>query len=441
MNEWLHHRRTKSKIRFDSIPFTASNEWRYESGSLRHATGGFFSIEGVAAHAALPGFDGWQQPIINQPEVGILGFVATPGTHGHDWLVQAKAEPGNVGGVQLAPTVQATYSNYMRRHGGAPTLYLDHFTGGGPLLSDSLQSEQGTRFLRKFNRNAVCGLKARPVTAGDNFAWLATAELRHALVADYAINTDARSVLVSAPWHLLADNGRPFQNGAAIHLAGDLLANSWLAPVPVGLLDEVRRHLSAVRQLLDLRLETCSLDTLSGWQFDDRSIQSADPRYGLEVRHYAVEAPDRERAAWDQPLVLSRAVDTVVLFCRPRNGQLEFMLRPNVEIGLTGGAEFGPSYKHETLLPHPTWLADLVAAGNWRELLSAEQSDEGGRFMQSRCRYVVAELPADWQAPEEGSVVDDPIWVSASALAALCRAPGILTNEARSVISLLLSLA
>ena len=70
-------------------------------------------------------------------------------------LVQAKVEPGNIGYAQLAPTVQATQSNYERVHGSQETPFLDWFLGQrqDAVLDDCLQSEQGSRFLGKFNRN------------------------------------------------------------------------------------------------------------------------------------------------------------------------------------------------------------------------------------------------------------------------------------------------
>ena len=41
------------------------------------------------------------------------------------YLLQSKIEPGNINGVQLSPTVQATKSNYLRKHGGKNTV-LDY---------------------------------------------------------------------------------------------------------------------------------------------------------------------------------------------------------------------------------------------------------------------------------------------------------------------------
>ena len=43
------------------------------------------------------------------------------------YLLQAKAEPGNINKIQISPTVQATKSNYTRVHGGKEIPYLRYF--------------------------------------------------------------------------------------------------------------------------------------------------------------------------------------------------------------------------------------------------------------------------------------------------------------------------
>ena len=69
----------------------------------------------------------WDQPYIDQPEIGLLGLF---GVHIEDkirFALQMKVEPGNRGGTQLSPTVQATKSNQKGVHGGRKVRYLDIF--------------------------------------------------------------------------------------------------------------------------------------------------------------------------------------------------------------------------------------------------------------------------------------------------------------------------
>ena len=54
-----------------------------------------------------PGYDG-----------GILGLLKTNINKTPHYLINAKFEPGNYKFIQLSPTVQATFSNINRTHGG-----------------------------------------------------------------------------------------------------------------------------------------------------------------------------------------------------------------------------------------------------------------------------------------------------------------------------------
>ena len=99
-------------------------------------------------------------------------------------------------------------------HGGASTRFVDWFrhTSSGVTRSDLLASEQGWRFLGKQNRNVV--VTTDPMTGpldGDAWRWLDRATLRATLGMDFTVNTDARSVIATAPWSLLAEDGTPIR--------------------------------------------------------------------------------------------------------------------------------------------------------------------------------------------------------------------------------------
>ena len=65
----------------------------------------------------------WDQPIIVQKEIGILGILKK----NNKYLLQAKFEPGNINKIQISPTVQATKSNYTQVHGGKKVPFLNYF--------------------------------------------------------------------------------------------------------------------------------------------------------------------------------------------------------------------------------------------------------------------------------------------------------------------------
>ena len=186
----------------EQIPLHQLDQWHFTVGRncLEHASGKFFKIEGLRIKTNFGTLPDWDQPIINQPEIGILGILTKVIQGTRYFLMQLKMEPGNINKIQLSPTVQATKSNFSRVHQGKLPPYLGYFNGSSPsgILIDQLQSEQGARFLEKRNRNMVVEVK-EDIPVCENFCWLTLGEIKHLLSMDNLVNMDCRSVLSTIP--------------------------------------------------------------------------------------------------------------------------------------------------------------------------------------------------------------------------------------------------
>ncbi|MDN5805172.1 MAG: NDP-hexose 2,3-dehydratase family protein, partial [Microlunatus sp.] len=209
--EWLVQRQSANTMAVERVPLEGLQSWGFDSasGALTHTSGKFFRIEGLSVTATQGARQAWEQPIINQPEVGILGILARKFGGVLHFLMQAKVEPGNPNGIQLAPTVQATVSNYTRAHKGKEVPYLDYFRTPTrrtvrPIV-DVRQSEQGSWFLRKRNRNMVVETTDE-VPVLDGFAWLTLGDVHDLLSCGDRVSMSARSVLACLP---LATRFRP----------------------------------------------------------------------------------------------------------------------------------------------------------------------------------------------------------------------------------------
>ena len=86
----------------------------------------FFQIFGIKQYQ--DNYEIRQQPIIIQNEIGFLGIICKEINGVLHFLMQAKIEPGNINKIQLSPTIQATKSNFMQKHGGKEPAYLSYFT-------------------------------------------------------------------------------------------------------------------------------------------------------------------------------------------------------------------------------------------------------------------------------------------------------------------------
>jgi len=260
---WFAPLIARARFRVDDMDLADSRAWKLSGGAIRHVSGLFFSVTGVQ----WLGSDGARisQALIEQREIGTLGFVMRAGARGNELLVQAKMEPGNVGVAQLAPTCQATASNAARVHGGEAPPFSTLFApvGGAAPLHESLQSEQGSRFLGKRNRNVLLR-DPGGIEPGPTHRWLPVDDVLSLLAHDFLLNTDARSVLVCSPWETLTGH-RPFSRHATRF--GAELARSHAQHCDRETLVPVRKTLEQLRSTARPP-RTVDLAELDGWRLD-----------------------------------------------------------------------------------------------------------------------------------------------------------------------------
>ena len=409
---WLAERREAHRFRVEPVDLDRLAGWHFtDGGDLRHDTGRFFSVRGLRSRRE----DGsrWTQPVLDQPEIGILGILVTPIDGVLHCLMQAKMEPGNSNVVQLSPTVQATRSNYTRVHQGGAPPYLEHFVAprAGRVLSDALQTEQSSWFLRKRNRNMVVETTAEVPVLPD-FRWLTLAQVYALLRVDNVVNMDARTVLAGLPLPLAAA-GAADRSPAA--LSTDTALLSWLT-------ERRSRH--------RLEQQPCPLGELVDWIRAPDRIERVDRRQ-FSVRGVAVRAGSREVTAWSQPMLRPAARADFALVVRRFDGVPHALMRAHVAAGTLDEIELGPTVQWvpaEDDPPRYAGLVDDAAPGEvrYRTVLS----EEGGRFYHALNRYTIVETAA---APVDQP--DEYRWLSIEQLGALVQIGQLVNVEARSLLA------
>ncbi|MBQ1097257.1 NDP-hexose 2,3-dehydratase family protein [Streptomyces sp. b94] len=434
--DWYAGRVREDVAEVRRIPLAELSGWRSEpgTGNLVHDSGRFFSVEGLAAEDAGGGLPGWDQPVIRQPDIGVLGLVAREFGGVLHFLMQAKNEPGNHNGVQLSPTVQATRSNYTRVHRGAAVPYLEFFQRPERhrVLADSLQSEQGSWFAGKRNRNIVVEV-SEEVEAGEGFRWLTLGQIHRLLAQDDVVNMDARSVLACLPFGGADETApaptallRSCADGAgALHTTGEIL--SWLAGLRAGGGLSVRR---------------VPLDEVRGWKRTEESVTHEDGRF-FRVIGVDVRAAGREVRQWTQPLIEPVAQGVVAFLVTEIGGVVHALVHARTQAGLIDKVELAPTvqcvpsnYAQADRPPPLRFLDEVLGAPPERIRFDSRLSEEGGRFHHAVNRYLIVDWPGDHRIEDETFR-----WVALHQLAGLLRHGQYLNIEARSLVACLHSLA
>lgn len=387
---------------------------------VSHDSGRFFAIRGADVSIVHDGNETrWQQPVIVQPDVGILGLVAAPVDGVLHFLVQAKMEPGNRRLVQVSPTVQATASNFERIHRGSAIPFVDYFQradrpGYIATLVDQLQSEQATRYLRKRNRNAivVVGRSALPAV-DERFRWLTLGDLLALAEGDDLLHMDTRSILGSLPLSMA-----PRQADTEAH--AETLA--WVEAL-------AKRTMVTTREI--------ALRHVEGWSLADGRIVSADPS-PFAVIGVRVAASHREVAAWDQPLVHNADGARITLVVQRRDDAVRALVTAATGMGVRDDVELGPSAVQwpagEREAPLDQRSADVLElAEHGRVRFDNSLPEEGGRFFHSSMHHRIVEVDARAELPPD----DARRWLDLAELRALGRGTSLLNMELRSLLACL----
>lgn len=416
---WFAEQGRVHEYRVDRVPFEALAGWHFhpDTGDLVHESGRFFSITGLQVLLDSGRVREWTQPVIVQPEIGLLGILVKRFNGVPHCLMQAKMEPGNINTLQLSPTVQATRSNYTGVHRGRSVPYVEFFIGPrrGRVLSDTLQSEQGWWFLHKRNRNMVVET-TEDVPLLDGFRWLTLDAIGELLHTDHLVNMDSRTVLASLPYGPPADPTSAHPMREVLRRLTDARA---------------RNHLVQRRVPLNEALK-------AGWQRNETGIVHPDGKY-FDVIGVDVRAERREVGSWSQPLVAPRG-GLSGLFVRRINGVLHLLLHARVEAGTLNVAEYGPSvqctpghYGDRPAAGRPRLMDRLLSAPPERIRYDTQHSEEGGRFHHAVTRNLVVEADEDFP----GDLPDDYCWVSLTQARELLQHSNYLNVQARTLVACL----
>lgn len=196
---WYEDCRVASEMSYQLIPLRQCRQWSVcpETGSIVHESGDFFRVDGirVSPNSTREVLGGWDQPILTQVgfDGGILGLIRKRFSGVPHYLVEAKAEPGNYRLVQITTTIQATFSNLRRSHGGNATPYAQYFlepeTNGARIVFQQWMSEDGGRLLNKRNKSILIelGEGVELDLVADRYRWVGLFQLKELLLRGDAI--------------------------------------------------------------------------------------------------------------------------------------------------------------------------------------------------------------------------------------------------------------
>jgi len=438
---WLKEHCRPDEFRVQQVPLDEMERWALDSRGVRisHESGKFFHIEGIHVKTNFGKVNEWDQPIINQPEIGFLGFITRVFNGTRYFLIQAKMEPGNINTLQISPSLQATKSNFSQVHKGRRPTFLEFFNGEKRVnvLVDYLQTEQGGRFFRKRNRNIVIEID-EDIDLPDEFCWLTLGELKSLLQENNILNMDTRSVLSTIPLvdETILDNLRAvdfINHNSSLSEKGMRFLKSYISRCSVNSTDSLLSWYTSQMMKWELDVSQRPLTMLDGWNVNKWEVEGGERFFS--VIGVSVTAGTREQTHWMQPLVKDSHIGLLAFICQEKEGVLHFLVQAKVEPGNFDLIDLAPTvscsnYAFVSNIQHRPFLFDQVFNHRNHVLFDSLQSEEGGRFYQVQNRNMIVEIP-------ESENIDLPFnyaWMTLAQIKEFMRY-GKFNIEARSIIS------
>ncbi len=441
---WMKAKREAVNVKITAVPFDAMKHWGFHptTSNLVHSSGRFFSIEGIRVKTDWGAVKEWDQPIINQPEIGFLGIITKKFDGVLHFLMQAKIEPGNINFVQLSPTLQATKSNYTKVHKGATPLYLEYFRENldqQKVLLDQLQSEQGARFLKKRNRNIIIEVE-EDVEVYDNFCWLTLGQIKLLLLHDNTINMDTRTVISGIPFgdypnevidlFSTLKSINTFNN----HFEHGLLMSALNKDAGLHNMESLISWITRLKSMYELEVRRIPLNRVKKWQQDEYTIFHDEKKY-FSVIAVLAEIDNREVHSWMQPLVKSAQEGLIAFVVKKINGVYHFLVQAKLESGNFDIIELAPTVQcltgnyRKTL--SPPFLEYVLNVKPEQIRYNTQQSEEGGRFYREQNHNLIVEAEDDFPI----KVPENYRWMTVNQLNVFIKFNNFLNIQARSLIA------
>lgn len=440
---WMKKQNKEVVSNIRQIPLDDVRSWSYRDDRIRHDSGKFFSIDGIRITTNYRNVPTWDQPIINQPEIGFLGFITKKIGGVLHFLAQAKIEPGNLNVVQLSPTLQATRSNFTQVHGGKRPNYLEYFNGEKRvnILIDQLQSEQGARFLHKRNRNIIVEIpEDEEFEVKEQFVWLTLGQLKELMRHPNVMNMDARTVISCIRFGNYSEHSLKMMSAfMQLNTKNDnqLIYSMLSKDNHLHELDEVISWLTSLKFKYELGVKQIGISNMRHWTYDGNTIHHEANKY-FDVIGVRCEIGNREVVSWDQPMVRSAQKGLIGFLVKRINGIYHFLVQAKLESGNFDIVEMAPTVQcltgnyrkghNEYTIPYLECFMNAPKENVW---YATYQSEEGGRFFQEQNLNTIVQVGDDF--PVE--VDPNYCWLTLNQMLSFVTYNNYLNIAARSLLS------
>jgi len=405
INIWINNLKKNFFLKVKIVKFNQLDQWNIDDKLIYHKNKSFFQIVPYRIKTNFGKIRSWCQPLILQKEVGILGIIKKD----DKYLLQAKLEPGNINKIQLSPTVQATKSNYLQKHGGKKTLYLNFFKSISKqtkVISKVRLSEQGSRYLNKLNYNILIESNKK-IKKYNNFIWVDKKNLSFLIKKKNLLNMDTISILAS----VIKKNSKNYPDISFI---------------------KIIEKLNKFNKKYYLKIKKINFKELKLWKKTDKYIFDIKKIF-FSIIGIKIHSNAREVKNWSQPIISDHSLALngylVKKIDNTYNYLLQIIIKPGFKNSKFTSTICLKNFKKKNISTKKIPYLNLFSNSK-NNIYDIKHSDEGGRFYNNQSRNIIKII----EYSKNLKVKDNFLWVSHNQIVDLIK-KNLLTIEARNLFA------
>jgi oxidase EvaA len=195
---WYTDQKVNYELNIESIALSKLKDWKISDDCIFNSNR-YFSVIAVNVNSGTREVTSWNQPLIKDNNIGLLGFILKKINGILHFLIQAKVEPGNLDIIELSPTVSCSNISYLLEVRELWPPFMEYFfdLSHSRILFDTLQSEEGGRFYHVQNRNMIIEIDHTiELELPGNYIWMTLSQMTDFM--KYSMfNIEARSLVSS----------------------------------------------------------------------------------------------------------------------------------------------------------------------------------------------------------------------------------------------------
>ena len=391
---YLNNYRKKNFFIVKKKSISYLDKWIYDKNYIYHISKKFFQIHGFRINSNFYKKKNWDQPLIVQKELGILGIIKIKKNNEYKYLLQIKMEPGNINKCQLSPTVQATRSNFTKVHAGKNIPYIEFFFNNKKIkkIFKIKQTEQGLRYYNKKNYNILLDDTKKIIKKLPNFYWINKKELQYLISRNNIINMDTLSVFSCAINKKKDDN-------------------------PIYKMSKILNFINNNKKKYFVSINRVSLSKLRNWTATKNIIINNKKKY-FSIIGVSISNNSREINKWEQPIIAQENLAFAGFITMIINQTLHYLVSFDIKPGLNNSclsctvrtSNFINYKKNYDLNEFKKNIINknFIKKKNGKLLYKTIQSDEGGRFYKSQICYSIFQLDNNYNL----KIPKNYIWIS-----------------------------